>query len=214
MSKTPAGSTSDNAKSQFIEMFGLPEANEYGYTEGTVTDVVKDVHYGTSRKASDDGKYICIRMNNITYDGQLDLTDIKRIDIPDAELKGCAVQLGDVLFNRTNSRELVGKTCVFSRTQLMVIAGYIIRLRMNGKVIPEYLSAFMNLKRTKELLLTMAKGAVGQANINAQEVQSIPILIPPLELQNRFAAFVESTDKSKFAIGRCPVCYQSTSLEG
>jgi len=96
----------------------------------------------------------------------------------------------------------------------MVIAGYIIRLRMNGKVIPEYLSAFMNLKRTKELLLTMAKGAVGQANINAQEVQSIPILIPPLELQNRFAAFVESTDKSKFAIGRCPVCYQSTSLEG
>lgn len=184
-------------KSQFIEMFGLPESNVHGFEIGTIGDVVKDVHYGTAKKASEDGKYIYIRMNNITYEGELDLSDIKRIDVPDKELAGCIVQQGDVLFNRTNSKDLVGKTCYFSGDEPMIIAGYIIRLRMNGKVIPEYLSIFMNLDRSKKLLYSMAKGAVGQANINAQEVQSIEIVIPPDEMQKEFLQLLKQSDKSK-----------------
>lgn len=185
------------SKSQFIEMFGLPESNVHGFEIGTIGDVVKDVHYGTGKKASEDGKYIYIRMNNITYEGELDLSDIKRIDVPDKELAGCIVQQGDVLFNRTNSKDLVGKTCYFSGDEPMIIAGYIIRLRMNGKVIPEYLSIFMNLDRSKKLLYSMAKGAVGQANINAQEVQSIEIVIPPYEMQKEFLQLLKQSDKSK-----------------
>ncbi|HEL1285451.1 TPA: restriction endonuclease subunit S, partial [Streptococcus equi subsp. zooepidemicus] len=184
-------------KSQFIEMFGLPESNVHGFEIGTIGDVAKDVHYGTAKKASEDGKYIYIRMNNITYEGELDLSDIKRIDVPDKELAGCIVQEGDVLFNRTNSKDLVGKTCYFSGAEPMVIAGYIIRLRMNGKVLPEYLSTFMNLERSKKLLYSMAKGAVGQANINAKEVQSIEMIIPPLELQTNFLTLFRQSDKSK-----------------
>ena len=136
-------------------------------------------------------------MTNITYEGELDLSDIKRIDVPDKELAGCIVQEGDVLFNRTNSKDLVGKTCYFSGAEPMVIAGYIIRLRMNGKVLPEYLSTFMNLERSKKLLYSMAKGAVGQANINAKEVQSIEMIIPPLELQTNFLTLFRQSDKSK-----------------
>lgn len=192
--------TDDLVKSQFIEMFGLPESNVHGFEIGTIGDVVKDVHYGTGKKASEDGKYIYIRMNNITYEGELDLSDIKRIDVPDKELAGCIVQQGDVLFNRTNSKDLVGKTCYFSGDEPMIIAGYIIRLRMNGKVIPEYLSIFMNLDRSKKLLYSMAKGAVGQANINAQEVQSIEIVIPPYEMQKEFLQLLKQSDKSKFEI--------------
>lgn len=192
--------TDELVKSQFIEMFGLPEKNVHGYDEGTIADVVQDVHYGTSAKAADKGQYTYLRMNNITYDGQLDLSDIKYIDVPEKDLKGCLVQCGDVLFNRTNSRELVGKTCAFMESQPMIIAGYIIRLRMNGKVLPKYLSIFMNLKRSKDLLFSMAKGAVGQANINAQEVQSIPLLIPPMEYQMEFERLTEQSDKSKFAL--------------
>lgn len=192
--------TDELVKSQFIEMFGLPDTNEHGFDSGVIADVVKDVHYGTSRKATDDGKYIYIRMNNITYDGLLDLSDIKRIDIPDKELAGCSVQQGDVLFNRTNSRELVGKTCSFDGTEPMVIAGYIIRLRMNGRLDAACLSTFLNLRQSKQLLLSMAKGAVGQANINAQEVQTIPILIPPKELQKEFLRLKKQTDKSKFEL--------------
>lgn len=184
-------------KSQFIEMFGLPERNTHEYEIGTIGDVVKDVHYGTAKKASEDGRYIYIRMNNITYDGDLDLTDIKRIDVPKKDLSGCMVQEGDVLFNRTNSKDLVGKTCHFTGDEPMIIAGYIIRLRMNGKVLPEYVSTFMNLDRSKKLLYSMAKGAVGQANINAKEVQSIPIVIPPENVQQEFLKLRKQSDKSK-----------------
>ena len=191
--------TDDLVKSQFIEMFGLPDENVHGYEVARIGDVVCDVHYGTSRKASDDGEYTYLRMNNITYGGELDLTDIKRISIPEKELAGCMVKKGDVLFNRTNSRDLVGKTCAFNLEEPMVIAGYIIRLRMNGRILPEYLSAFLNLDSSKKMLFEMAKGAVGQANINAQEVQSIQLIVPPMEAQLPFQRLVEQSDKSKFA---------------
>ena len=190
--------TDDLVKSQFIEMFGLPDENVHGYEVARIGDVVCDVHYGTSRKASDDGEYTYLRMNNITYGGELDLTDIKRISIPEKELAGCMVKKGDVLFNRTNSRDLVGKTCAFNLEEPMVIAGYIIRLRMNGRILPEYLSAFLNLDSSKKMLFEMAKGAVGQANINAQEVQSIQLIVPPMEAQLPFQRLVEQSDKSKF----------------
>ena len=192
--------TDELVKSQFIELFGTPKDNAHEYPIGTISDVVCDVHYGTSKKASDDGVYTYLRMNNITYGGELDLTDIKHISIPQNELDGCLVKKGDVLFNRTNSRELVGKTCAFMLDEPMIIAGYIIRLRMNGKVCPEYLSTFLNLDSSKKMLMAMAKGAVGQANINAKEVQAIEIVIPPLEVQQQFCHLVHQTDKSKFEL--------------
>ena len=192
--------TDELVKSQFIEMFGLPDNNMKGYHLGTIGDVISDVHYGTSAKASENGKYIYIRMNNITYEGTLDLADVKRINVADSELENYVVRYGDVLFNRTNSRDLVGKTCVYDRKEPMIIAGYIIRLRMNDQVIPEYLSLFMNTRYAKKLLLGMAKGAVGQANINAKELQKIQIIIPPIDEQKQFAAFVRQSDKSKFEL--------------
>ena len=139
-------------------------------------------------------------MNNLTFDGHLDLKDLKRIDIPEEEIEKCIVRKGDVLFNRTNSVELVGKTCVFDLDEEMVIAGYIIRVRLGQKMIPTVFSAFMNSQPIKELFRGMAKGAVNQANINAQELQSIRIYLPPIDLQEQFAAFVEQTDKSKLAV--------------
>lgn len=199
--------TDELVKSQFIERFGLPDNNVKGYRLGIIGDVISDVHYGTSAKASGDGKYIYIRMNNITYEGTLDLADVKRIDVADSELENYVVRYGDVLFNRTNSRDLVGKTCVFDRKEPMIIAGYIIRLRMNGQVLPEYLSLFMNTRYAKKLLIGMAKGAVGQANINAKELQEIQIIIPPIDEQVQFLAFVRQSDKSKFAALQC--CSQS-----
>ena len=180
-------------------MFGLPEVNDHEYEIGQIGDVVCDVHYGTSKKASEDGEYTYLRMNNITYSGALDLSEVKRITVPDKELSGCIVKKGDVLFNRTNSKELVGKTCAFNLNEPMIIAGYIIRLRMNGRVLPEYLSTYLNLDSSKKMLMAMSKGAVGQANINAQEVQSISIVIPPMEKQMQFHMLIEQSDKSKFA---------------
>ncbi len=187
-------------KSRFVEMFGEPILNPKGWKMATIGDIVTEVKYGTSRPAVDGGKYAYLRMNNLTYDGYLDLTDLKRIDIPDNEIEKCIVRKGDVLFNRTNSVELVGKTCVFNESEDMVIAGYIIRVRLKSVMLPIVLSSFMNTDALKKKLRTMAKGAVNQANINAQELQAINIYLPPIELQQQFATFVEQTDKSKLAV--------------
>lgn len=184
-------------QSRFVEIFGDPVQNPYGWAVVTVGDIVTDVRYGTSKPAVEGGKYPYLRMNNLTYDGHLDLSDMKYIDIPDNEIEKCIVRKGDVLFNRTNSIELVGKTCLFDLVDDMVIAGYIIRVRLNEKLLPIVLSSYMNLPSLKEQLRSMAKGAVNQANINAQELQSIKIYLPPMELQKQFAAFVAQTNKSK-----------------
>ena len=187
-------------KARFVEMFGAYPLNPMGWKKGTIRDVVADVRYGSSRPAVDGGKYPYLRMNNITYGGELDLSDVKRIDVPENELEKCTVRRGDVLFNRTNSKELVGKTCVYDRDEMMVLAGFVIRVRVNDLVLPEFLSAFLNTEFSKRTLLGMCKAAIGQANINAQEMQSIGIYIPPIELQKEFVQFKNQTDKSKAAV--------------
>lgn len=187
-------------KSRFIEMFGTFPENSKNWTICTIKEIVSDVRYGTSRAAVDGGKYPYLRMNNITYDGELDLTDLKYIDIPDKELEKCTVKCGDVLFNRTNSKELVGKTCVYNRNDTMVLAGFIIRIRVNENILPVFLAMFLNMDFSKTMLKEMCKSAIGQANINATELQKIRIILPPIELQEEFVEFKNQTDKSKLEI--------------
>ena len=187
-------------KARFVEMFGVYPANPMRWETGTIRDVVADVRYGSSRPAVDGGKYPYLRMNNITYGGELDLTDTKRIDVPDNELDKCTVRRGDVLFNRTNSKELVGKTCVYNRDEMMVLAGFVVRVRLTERVLPKFLVAFLNTDFSKQMLLGMCKTAIGQANINAQEMQNIGLYLPPIETQQQFVRFKKHTDKSKLAV--------------
>lgn len=184
-------------KARFVEMFGTFPANPFRWSIGKIQDVVSDVRYGSSRPAVEGGKYPYLRMNNITYSGELDLRDTKRIDIPDSELDKCTVRRGDVLFNRTNSKELVGKTCVYNRDELMVLAGFVIRVRINERIRPEVLSAFLNMDFSKRMLIGMCKTAIGQANINAKELQNIDLYIPPIELQDQFVTLKNKIDQQK-----------------
>ena len=187
-------------KARFVEMFGTFPANPFRWDTGKIQDVVSDVRYGSSRPAVEGGKYPYLRMNNITYSGELDLRDTKRIDIPDSELDKCTVRRGDVLFNRTNSKELVGKTCVYNRDELMVLAGFVIRVRVNERIRPEVLSAFLNMDFSKRMLIGMCKTAIGQANINAKELQNIDLYIPPIELQDQFVTLKNKVDQQKQTI--------------
>ena len=184
-------------KARFVEMFGTFPANPFRWSIGKIQDVVSDVRYGSSRPAVEGGKYPYLRMNNITYSGELDLRDTKRIDIPDSELDKCTVRRGDVLFNRTNSKELVGKTCVYNRDELMVLAGFVIRVRVNERIRSEVLSAFLNMDFSKRMLIGMCKTAIGQANINAKELQNIDLYIPPIELQDQFVTLKNKIDQQK-----------------
>ena len=180
-------------KSRFVEMFG-----DAGWPVATVGSLASDIRYGTSKKASDCGQFVYLRMNNMTDGGGLDFGDVKYIDLSGTELEKCQVVDGDLLFNRTNSREKVGKTAVFHEKEPMVIAGYIIRVRLGDRIRPDYLAAYMNLPTTKAMLSSIAKGAVHQANINSRELSAIEVPVPPIELQDRFLAFVAEVDKSRF----------------
>ena len=187
-------------KARFVEMFGEYPSNQMRWVICTIRDIVEDVRYGTSRPAIDGGAYPYLRMNNITYSGELDLSEVKRIDIPENELPKCTVRCGDVLFNRTNSKELVGKTCVYDRDDMMVLAGFIIRVRVNKRILPEFLSSFLNADFSKQMLLGMCKAAIGQANINAQELQDIKLYLPPIALQRKFVDFKTEISRQKLTI--------------
>jgi len=185
-------------KSTFLEMFGDPSTNKSKFPKGTIRDVVTEVKYGTSSPAEDKGLYPYLRMNNITTEGYMDYSKLKFINIISVKDKEkYVVRKGDLLFNRTNSKELVGKTGVFNEDREMIIAGYLIRVRTNEKANPWFLWGYLNSIHGKQTLLGMCKSIVGMANINAQELQGIKILIPPIKLQTQFAQIVEKTEAIK-----------------
>lgn len=174
----------------FLEMFGDPVANPREWPIGCIGDMLESVKYGTSEKASPDGPVPILRMNNITAIGEMELTDLKYVNLPTKELEKYLVRPGDLLFNRTNSKELVGKTAVYDGPEPMAFAGYLVRGRVSDRYSPEYISAYLNSRWGKQKLRGMCKSIVGMANINAQEFAGISIAIPSSEAQQRFARLV------------------------
>ena len=188
------------AQSIFYDMFGDPVTNEKGWEVKKLGEECVEIKYGTSKPACDNGKYKYLRMGNLTLSGELDLSDLKTINIPDEEIEKCIVKYGDILFNRTNSLDLIGKTCMFDLEEPMVIAGYIIRVRLKKSLSPRYISTMFNMPSMKKLLKKMAKGAVNQANINSKELASILTPIPPIEMQNLFSNTIEEIKHQKYLI--------------
>jgi type I restriction enzyme, S subunit len=187
-------------KSTFLEMFGDPVTNPKGWEVVVIGDLLASANYGTSKKADvANGTYPILRMGNITYSGGWDFESLKYIDLDEKEVGKHLVHQGEILFNRTNSKELVGKTAVYREDQPMAFAGYLVRGVVNEAADPEYIGAFMNTPQIKQFLRNKCKSIVGMANINAKEFQAIPIAAPPIDLQQRFGAIVESIEKQKAA---------------
>jgi type I restriction enzyme, S subunit len=182
----------------FIEMFGDPHSNPRCWNTGQLGDVIVDTQYGTSKKASSDGAGVLVlRMNNISASGQVDLSDKKYVDLDERELERLALHPGDILFNRTNSAELVGKTGLWNRCDLPAVpASYLIRCRVDcARVTPAYTWAFMNTAFMKSILAAKARRAIGMANINATELRRLPAFFPPLELQTAFGTRLRQLDQ-------------------
>ncbi|MEW5118750.1 restriction endonuclease subunit S [Klebsiella aerogenes] len=184
-------------RATFLKMFGELENNPKNFPVGTIRDLVSSVSYGSSGKASEhSGRYPILRMGNITYQGGWDFKDLKYIDLDEKSKDKFLVRKGDLLFNRTNSKELVGKTAVFENDIEMAYAGYLVRVRANDLGNNYYISGYLNSLHGKSTLINMSKSIVGMANINAQEMQNIKILIPPKELQDKYEV-IYKTVKSK-----------------
>ena len=161
-----------------------------------LSELVAETQYGTSVKANEDGVGVPIlRMGNITYRGALDLTDLKYVDLPSKDLERYSVQRGDLLFNRTNSQDLVGKMGVWDRDEPYAFAGYLVRLRLRRDVAdPAFVAAWFNTTEMKTLLRTRAKPSINMSNINATEVLKFPVVRPPLADQRRIAEVLDRAE--------------------
>lgn len=186
-------------RSAFLEMFGDPLRNEKGWEVRRLVDVVQDAQYGTSQKANSDGRGTpTIRMNNLTPSGDIDLSELKWSEIPDPYLPKYTVRRGDVLFNRTNSPELVGKTAVWDRDEEYAFAGYLVRLRLDeNRMLPHYLSGFLNSAYGKQLLFATARPSINMSNISASTLLQLRIPVPPLMHQKRYFSLIEAVREAR-----------------
>jgi type I restriction enzyme S subunit len=173
----------------FIKIFGDPVTNPKGWPKDQLGTVIVDTQYGTSARANTNGEGVAVlRMNNIDSLGRLDLSELKYMVLNAQEAEKYKLEPGDLLFNRTNSKELVGKTGLWRGAFEAVPASYLIRFRVDHKrVLPEYIWAYMNTPFMKQVLFEKARRAIGMANINAQELRALPVVIPDLETQCTFA---------------------------
>ena len=183
-------------QSVFLEMFGDPVVNPKGWPVRRIGDLLESVKYGSADKATLSGEVPILRMNNLTYSGEMNLSDLKYITREQASDK-YLVEPGDLLFNRTNSKELVGKTAVYDGPVPMAYAGSLVRGRVKRGVVPEYISAFLNSTYGKAILRGMCKNIVGMANINAKEFASIAIPAPSDAQQSKFQKVVVNIRKRK-----------------
>ena len=184
-------------QSIFLDMFGDPATNPKRWPVRTIRDLLESASYGTSEKAEATGEVPVLRMNNIKRSGEMDFAALKYMDLKEDQRERYLVRTGDVLFNRTNSAELVGKTAIYREANPMAYAGYLIRLRVNRKYEPEYLAAFLNTVYSKRVLRGMCKSIIGMANINATELQALPIPVPPHPIQHEFTGCIAAVEKLK-----------------
>ena len=177
-----------------------------GWTDFTLGDITTDIRYGTSEKAFDEPSGVpVLRMGNI-HDGKLSLADLKYIDLPVNELDRLRLRGGDILVNRTNSAELVGKCAVFTEPGEFVYASYIIRLRLDlQKAVPRLVAAFINSPIGRQYMFDQRKQMTGQANVNSQKLKALSLSLPPLPEQRRIVAYLGGLQAKVDALRRLQV---------
>lgn len=160
-----------------------------------ISDYVSDSQYGVSEAMGETGTHAVLRMNSMTASGWLDLTDLKYAALSKKDIESTELRDGDLLFNRTNSKELVGKCAIWRPVEgAFSFASYLVRLRLKPEMLPEFLWATLNSAYGKYRLLNSAKQAVSMANVSPTDLGRITVPLPPLALQQRFAALVRQIE--------------------
>lgn len=147
--------------------------------------VVLETQYGLSINAGSVGQYPMLRMMNIE-NGLCVENDIKYVDLAEKDFEAYRLVHGDVLFNRTNSYELVGRTGVYELEGDHVFASYLVRIKTNSeKLEPKFLTLYLNSDFGRRQVLAYATKAVSQANVNASNLLRVRLPLPPLEVQQQ-----------------------------
>jgi len=163
-------------------------------------EILEAVQYGTSEKANVSQQGIpVIRMNNLV-DGFLDVSNLKHIQLPEKVKNNLVLKHGDILFNRTNSKELVGKCAVFKLEDEYIFASYLIRVKIDGtKATPDFIAYVINSRIGRQQIDALSRQIIGQANVNSEELRSLQIPLPPLDVQK---AIMQRVEVGRQAIAR------------
>ncbi len=154
----------------------------------TVADTCTNIQYGTSEKSAPSGKVAVLRMGNL-QGGKIDYSNLVYTS-NDYDIERCHLEYNDLLFNRTNSKELVGKTAIYKAEIPAIYAGYLIRVTPI-MIDSDYLNYVMQSHFFKKYCLAVKTDAIGQSNINAEKLKRFVFPLPPLAEQKRIVARVE-----------------------
>ena len=149
-------------------------------------DVCERIQYGLSAPLNTEKcGYKTFRMNELVDGRTVDRGSMKHAEISAQEFEKYRLTPGDILFNRTNSIEHVGRTGIFELEGIYCFASYLIRLSISKKAAnPSYVNAFMNTDSFQSGIKQYASRAIGQSNINAKSLAAYCVPLPPASVQN------------------------------
>ena len=162
-----------------------------------VDAVALSIQYGLNEKMNESGiGYKIFRMNEVVQRRMVDGGQMKCADISAEEFSKYKLNRGDLLFNRTNSIEHVGKTGLFDLDGDYCFASYLVRVVPDpSKVLPQFLVLMMNSAAFQAEAKGKASKSINQANINATIMRNIKVPVPSLAEQKRVIAKVQALEK-------------------
>ena len=191
-------------KARFVEMFGDMLLNEMGWKEfklDTLADVVSGITKGRKVRETELIEVPYMAVSNVK-DGYIDWTTVKTIMATQQEIEQYRLLPYDVLMTEGGDPDKLGRGAVIvAPLENSIHQNHIFRVRLQtDKILPIYFSQYLQNQKAKKYFLGCAKQTTGIASINMKQLRSLPILVPPIEQQEQFAAFVEQVDKSKVVV--------------
>ena len=152
--------------------------------------VIATSTYGVSASLEPTGQVAILRMGNL-QSGELDFSDLRYLDEIDADL---LLKKRDIVFNRTNSLDLVGKAAIYRGNYegQLSLASYLVLFRFDERYDPEFANYVMSADVLMALGRTLALPSIGQANLNPNRYAAIEFPVPPMEEQIEIAAYIAS----------------------
>ena len=160
-----------------------------------IGDVAVRTQYGLSVRGRKSGTYPILRMN-CQEDGKVHFRNLQFVDLDLEKFETFRLKPGDLLFNRTNSIDLVGRMAIVEDNRPAVFASYLVRLTVDfERCVPKFLNYFMNWPRTQVEIKKLASRAVGQANINATKLRTVLIPLPAIGEQREIVTILDAIDR-------------------
>lgn len=189
------------AKSRFVELFGDMILNSMGWNESvleSMADIASGITKGRRVKERRLIEVPYMAVSNVK-DGYIDWSMVKTIMATEQEVNQYRLYSDDVLMTEGGDPDKVGRGAIIKRPlENCIHQNHIFRVRLDkDRIIPEFFAEYLQHPKAKRYFLGCAKQTTGIASINMRQLRALPVLLPPLDLQNRFAAFVQRIDKSK-----------------